>query len=377
MQLRSAALLLLLSPVAMGQAASPSSPKTPQKRALPAAQAAKPATGENTSVAPDAPVITITETCENAGTQPKSGSECKTVVTRAQFERLANALQPNMPANTQRRLADAYPKIVLMAHAAHKRGLENDPSFKEMMQFLKLQVLAQELSRTLKDEADKVPEADIQSFYNTNAANFEQASLQRLFIPKDKQAGPGIQANGESADTKGDEAQQAGEEAMKKEAEALHGRAAAGEDFDKLQKEAYEAAGLQGSPPSTALGKLTRNELPANHRSVVDLAAGQVSPLLTEPNGYYVYKLTAKDVRPLNDAREQIRMTLAQQRLQAAMERVQNSGKAELNEAYFPAAPPAPAMRPGMAPAPAGMAAPPSKSPATDKKSDSTQQPPK
>jgi hypothetical protein len=97
MQLRSAALLLLLSPVAMGQAASPSSPKTPQKRALPAAQAAKPATGENTSVAPDAPVITITETCENAGTQPKSGSECKTVVTRAQFERLANALQPNMP----------------------------------------------------------------------------------------------------------------------------------------------------------------------------------------------------------------------------------------------------------------------------------------
>ena len=377
------AAVLLLGSLALGQAASPSSPQSTAKPAAPpAAQPANPATAESSSVAPNTAVITITGVCDAAGTTPKAApatkpaADCKTVVTRAQFERLANSLQPNMPPAIQRRLADAYPKILLMAHEARKRGLENDPKLKELFQFVKLQVLSQELSRSLKDEADKVPDAEIESYYKANGPNFEQASLQRLFIPKDKQREPAGEEAADKDDSKAAEAQKAAEEAMKKEAEALRTRAAAGEDFDKLQKEAYDTAGLKGSPPTTSLGKLTRNEIPANHRSVVDLPAGQVSPLFTEPNGYYVYKVVAKDTKSLSDAREQIRATLSQQRLQAAMERVQNSGKTELNETYF--APPPPAMRPGAAPAPGGASPTPNKQPETGKKpGDSNQEPPK
>ena len=122
---------------------------------------------------------------------------------------------------------------------------------------------------------------------------------------------------------------------MKKEADSLQARATAGEDFDKLQKEAYDAAGLKGTPPASNIGKLTRSEVPVNHRAVMDLKPGQVSQVLTEPNGYYVYKVVSKEVKPLDQARDEIRNTLAQQRMQDAMEKIQQSGKTQLNEAYF------------------------------------------
>jgi hypothetical protein len=352
------AAILLLGSLAMGQAAAPNSPKpTPKPAAQSGAaktQTTQPATEATSGLAPNTPVITISGVCDTPGTAAQAAAECKTVVTRAEFERLANALQPNMPTNVQRRLADAYPKIFLMAHEAHQRGLEKQPRFKDLMEFARMNALAQELSRTLKDEADKVPEPEIENYYKSNGATFEEASLLRLFIPREKQT--------EGAAEKPAETQAQGEEAMKKEAETLRERAAAGEDFDKLQKEAYDGADVKATPPTTNLGKLTRGELPANHRAVIDLAAGQVSPLLTEANGYYVYKVVSKSTRSLDDSRDKIRTMLAQQRLQAAIEQVQESGKAELNEAYFGGgASPAPRMQP----------------PSGAKANESNQQPPK
>src|SRR5207302_927492 len=65
-----------------------------------------------------------------------------------------------------------------------------------------------------------------------------------------------------------------------------------------------------------------------------------------EPNGYYIYKVVSKDNKPLEQAHDQIRVTLAQQRMQDAMEGIQQSAKTTLNEAYFgPAV--APAAGPG------------------------------
>lgn len=354
MQFRCLPVLLLAPSLALGQAApAPTPKKAPPKSptASAAAKPAQPAAKDSSGVAPDTPVITITGVCDGPAARPKAApapkADCKTVVTRAQFEEIANALQPNMNAAMKKRLADIYPKMLVLAQEARKRGLENDPRFKQILQFARMQILAQQLSQSVKDDADKVPEAEIAKYYKDNAAAFEQADLQRLYIPKDKQREP-------AADTKEDpskqaDTQKADEQAMKKEADSLATRASGGEDFEKLQKEAFDVAGVKGAPPSTKIGKLTRNELPANHRPVLDLNAGQVSQVFAEPNGYYIYKLILKETKPLDQAHDQIRSTLAQQRMQDAMDSIQQSSKTELNEAYF-GPPAAPAAVPGGAP---------------------------
>jgi bifunctional DNA-binding transcriptional regulator/antitoxin component of YhaV-PrlF toxin-antitoxin module len=91
---------------------------------------------------------------------------------------------------------------------------------------------------------------------------------------------------------------------------------------------------------------MTRNQIPVNQRSVLDLKPGEVSQLFTEPNGYYIYKVVSKETKPLDQARDEIRTTLAQQRLQDAMAKYQQESKATLNEAYF--GPPGPPMPPRM-----------------------------
>jgi hypothetical protein len=386
MCIRSLAILLLCS-VAVGQATSPS-PVKPSSKPASSATGAKAQTPDSGSTVPaSAAVITIEGICDTpaakgAGRATQSKAACKTVVTRGEFEALAGALQPNMNAAMKRRLADVYPKMLIMAHEARKRGLENDPKYKQVLQFAKLQILAQELSKSLKDESDKVSDAEIQKYYKESAPAFEQADLKRLFIPKDKQgeadgqdeaeqgekpAGqPANASTQKPADQKAAEPQKtaeqkkadeeakkkADEEAMKKEAESLHTRAAAGEDFDKLQKEAFDLASIKGTPPSTSVGKLTANEVPPNHRAALDVKPGQVSDIISEANGYYIYKVIAKDTKPLEQARDQIRATLAQQKMQDTVQKIQDSAKTNLNETYFAAA--APATMPGAGGPPTG-----------------------
>lgn len=341
MRTRHFALVLLVS-FAMGQAAP--NAKTPPS--APAPEKVTAGANSESSVPPDAAVITVPGVCDTPAASAKAATagtgkqDCKTVITRAQFEALANALQPNMNMQIKRRLADVYPRMLVMAQEARKRGLENDPQFKEVVKFNRLQILSQELGRHIKEQADKVPDADIEKYYSDNKAAFEQATLLRLFMPKEKQQPPAkadVSAKEETEEdaAKASPTQQADEEAMKKKADEIQKRAAAGEDFEKLQKEAYDAAGIAGAPAPTNIGKLTRGQVPVDQRSVLDLKAGEVSPLFTEANGYYVYKVLAKETKPLDEARDEIRTQLAQQRLQDAMTKYQQESKATLNEAYF------------------------------------------
>ena len=90
--------LLLLSAFALAQTKAPAQkpaqpPTKPPSAPASAAPATAPKTAEPAEVAPTAPVITIAGLCN--GRVPATPSpECKTVITRAEFEKLANALDP-------------------------------------------------------------------------------------------------------------------------------------------------------------------------------------------------------------------------------------------------------------------------------------------
>lgn len=383
---------VLLGALAWGQAA-PATPPAPQSgiignMARPEAPAPPP--DLSASVPPDAAVLTVTGVCPatpkpaaakaaaGATTKPATAAkipatttpaaDCKTVITKAQFEKLANALSPNMTPQVKKQLAGVLPRVVAMSNTAEKKGLDKTPAFKETMKFYRMQILTTALQRSIQEEAAKVPPEDIAKYYKEHADSFEQFNLDRVFVPRTKQETSEAKEDDDKAEKPSEEAQkakqaeekakaEAAEQSMTKLAESLRVRAAAGEDFVKLQKEAFEAAGMKIESPTINLPSVRRAALPAAHAAVFELKPGEVSEVINDSGGHYIYKVKSKDEVPLDKAESEIKNTLVNQRTRDMMEKVNGSYKVETNEKYFgPAAagvPPPRMQNPRMAPPPA------------------------
>ncbi|SRR5579871_717230 len=281
------------------------------------------------AIGPDAAVITVKGLCPDSAASSASKT-CETVVTRAQFERLAAAVRANA-AVQKRQLATSYPRLMALAREAENRGLDKQQDFQERIAFSRLQILSQELLRNLQQEASKVPDADVEEYYRGNAGLFERATLERLTVPAIRQTEEAKGSPGPS------DAQQKekDKDAMRQEAERLRGRAAAGDDFGALQQQAYGFAHLNTPPPPTRLERARRGSVPDAHQSVFDLKAGEISPVIEDAGGFYVYKLDSKETEPLSEVQAEIRKKLEEQRMRAMMQKVQDSVSSDLNQAYF------------------------------------------
>lgn len=348
-------LCLLLGALAWGQANTPSTPAA-QKTASPASATQKsiPPPGaavqepETANVPPDTPVITITGLCATSPADKSAAADCKTVITRAQFEKMVDAVQPGMPARMRRQFAMRYANALVMSEKGEQMGLDKGPDYEEHMKLARMQVLAQELNKALQAKAGEIPDKDIEDYYHSNLPKFEQADVERIYIPKTQQA---PEADAEKKLTEAEEQKQAeaGAKAMQAEADKLRAQAVAGGDFGKLQEEAFQVAGIKGGPPTTSMGKMRRTMLPPNQVSVMDQKPGEISPVIADQNGYFIYKLKSKETIPLDQARDEIRGTLRSQRFQDAMHAIQEMATPTLDDKYFGAPPPIP-QRPGMPP---------------------------
>lgn len=316
---------LLFGGIVFGQAPA----KPPMPHPHPAAEDADPdSDAAAAKVGLNDPVITVKGMCDDPS---KAGDACQTVVTRAEFEKLGEAIRPKMPPNVRRQLATYYSRMLPMTKEAEKRGLDKTPKYGELIRFARMQILSQELSNALQTEAQNVTDADVEKYYKDNPATFEEATLQRIFIPRMKQGE--IQKPG--AKEEEIEAQQkAGEAAMKKTAADVRARAAKGEDFEKLQKEAFVGAGIKGNAPTTKMEKVRQSTLPQTQKVAMELKAGDVSELISDPTGHYVYKLVNKQTLPLDAVKAEIKNTIGSQRYRDAMQAYQSSNL-DLNPAYF------------------------------------------
>jgi parvulin-like peptidyl-prolyl isomerase len=286
-------------------------------------------------VGPNDPVLTLKDFCVGAH---QTGDACKTVITRAEFDKLADALQPNMSPAIRRNLANRYSIMLRMSSEGEKRGLDKQPKFEEAMRFARMQILAGELSHALQEEAGKISDNEIEDYYKQNAVTYEQGSFVKIFVPHTKQplppppAKPGAKA-ASPPPTRTEAQEKAAEEAMNKISVDLRARLVKGEDPEELQKEAYTAARLPGSPPKTEMEKVRRNNLPANQKVVMDLKPGEVSEVLSDPSGHYIFKMISKDTVPVDAVKAEIRGALSSKRYRDSMQSFQNN--ADLNEAYF------------------------------------------
>ena len=126
-----------------------------------------------------------------------------------------------------------------------------------------------------------------------------------------------------------------GEQAMTKLAEDLRARAAKGEDFAKLQKEAFEAAGMKIESPTVNLPSVRRTGLPPGHAAVFDLKQGDVSQVISDSGGHYIYKVNSKTELPFDQAKNEIHSKLQNDRMRDMMEKVNKSFNVTPNEDYF------------------------------------------
>lgn len=358
-------------------------PQPPQGLAEDEDKPQAPAADKSAAVAANAPVLTIDGVCpaqpkttaaaaktatgaKSAATKTPSAG-CKTVITKAEFEKLANSLAPNVTPQLKKQLAGLLPRLMAMSEDAKQQGLDKTPEYAERVRFVRMQVLSQALQQQIQKKAADIPESELQKYYKEHPELFDQYNIDRIFVPRTKQAAPEAQTEEEKGEKLTEEQQKAkeaadkakaeeGEQAMTKLAEELRTRAAAGEDFVKLQKEAFEAAGMKIESPTVNLPNVRRTGLPPGHAAVFDLKPGEISQVISDSGGHYIYKVNSKTELPFDQAKNEIHSKMQNDRMREMMEKVNNSFKVTSNEEYFgpggvgPMPPRMPRPRPGMPP---------------------------
>ena len=313
------------------QPAPTTSMATPPASGTPPAPPAN--TLPNTSVVPlTEPVLTLKGAC-----QPKAGASappegCVSGLTREQFEKLVKALtppdRPAMPPDVLRSFANQYAKLLTFSDAARAMGLENDPRVLQIMQFAKNQILTEALNQRITEEYSHPTDQQIEDYYNANSKKYLEVTLQRIIIPRNQ---------GNADKPKPSEADE------KAYTDKIQQRWAAGEDPEKLEKEATEHAGVATTPANVNVGPRRPGTLPEAHESVFDLKPGQVSQAFSDPASFYIYKVVSVRTVPLSEAKASITTTLQRQLVTDKIQQIQSSVTPVLNDAYFgPEKPPAP-----------------------------------
>jgi len=249
------------------------------------------------------------------------------VITRSEFEELTAAMDPTMSPQAKYQFANSYARFFILAREAHRQGLEEDPRFQKLLEITRIQLLGQMLVQKIQQKAQAVTATEVEKFYRENPKPFEIATVLRIYVPGTKlmEQGNNLPVMPYEKDA-----------TMREAAEKLRARAAAGEDFASLQKEAFQLANMKAPPPDTKLVNVGRDRLARDQQSVFDLKPGDISAVFESEDGYYIFKLVAKEIPPLDAVKDQAKKNLQSQRMESSMAGVIGPAKVVvINEKYF------------------------------------------
>ncbi len=285
------------------------------------------------------PVITIRGLCaEGVGSSGHAGNPCNKQITRKEFERLLNALNPggqSVSSNGRQNLAQAYVEALAFADAARKAGTEDTEEFREVMFWVRLRTIADLYRRNLQEKYRTPEPEEIDSYYQQHLASFDRVHLLRILVPRENFSG----GTKNEFDKKALAA-----------AQAARTRAVNGEALEQIQKDVYAGLGLN-LPPSTDLGSYQRADfIEKEAADVFSLQPGEVSPLETEIKSYVIYKVASKETLTEAQVKADIVREITQQKYRAALKSVMDSAHADFNEQYFGPMAPKPPIEPPVVP---------------------------
>ena len=342
--------------------------------APPVSAAAAPSVPAESTVPEDAPVITINGVCDvnpsgtlktAAAAKPSSAtrsagvgkasqtsaksapasaasshgatstSDCKTEITRAQFDKFIKAVFPTTPpSQARRRIAMQYVGLLTAANEGAKLGVQNEPGFpdqvNQQLAIARLQVLAQDAQRKLQAEAQNVSDAEVKNYYDQNPSAFEEVTLTRIFVPRSPTAAPAATpaAQGATSSPSPDA------EAVAKDARQ---QLVNGTDPEKVEKSAYDQLKNTTTPPTTKFGAKRRGTLPPAHeQKIFALKPGEVSDVISDSVGFVIYRIDSRQQLPFDQVKDEVKRKITQQRMEDAQQKMASAtNKTEYNDAYF------------------------------------------
>lgn len=270
------------------------------------------------------PVLTMHGLCDTDSSNTGQKKTCgkSRAMTRGQFEALMSALNPDgrtLPANARRTLAKTYAEYLAVEAAARKEDMENAVELRELLEWTRLRAITDYYRRSLQEKYKNPAAAEIEAYYHEHQADYERVKLARILVPR------------ESASVKTPEFDQKALQAAK-EARA---RAAKGDDPTRIQQDVYNTLGLVEPMPVDLGNRKRADMLPEEAKDVFSLKPGEVTQVETETKNYVVYKVTNKEIVPLEEVKTEISRAIYQQKFKEAMKAVLDAVPVEFNQEYF------------------------------------------
>jgi len=306
-------------------ATSPSSPHSAQN-----VPSAKQSTSDPAStLLPTDTVVTIHGLCSDIGigSAPADSNSCITRIKKADFDIFVESLRASgqripqeLTPELRRTIAQTYVESLTFEEAGRKAGLDHDARFLTAMKGIRIVLLSRMYQFQMEQNAKQVSQGDVETYYRENPAKFEQLELTHLVIPTNNPT------------NLRDEEFHAKAEQL---AQELRNRLAAGEDADKLEKEAFEKLS-QKSPPATKLLPARRGDYSLDQEEkLFALKPGEVTPVVKLPSVYVVYKLISRRTIPLDEAKDEISLKLATERLERETKARRYAVHADYDSRYF------------------------------------------
>jgi hypothetical protein len=348
--------------ILLAVSAAAQKPQNPPAKQAPAAPAATPSPSpaghpgppsllkrdeKPAEVPPNQPVISIRGLCPAqkdiaTNTKVPSTAECTMSITKEQFDNMVKAFNSNNQPITQaqrRGLAEKYVELLVFSEAAESAGVENTPTFAEVMRVLRLKTLGDLYLNQLAEQYRNPPEQEIEAYYQANQQKYEAAKLSRIYLPKndpDPKATP--------------EQKQDFEKKLQPLSDDIQARAAKGEDMAKLQKDAYTSLGITAAPPTTDLSLARHGMFPPKlDQEIFSHKAGEVFRS-DDASGYMIYRVDSRQTSPLESVKAEISQQLFRQKMEAKTKELNAPVHAEYDDKYFgPPVKAGPPMPPGAA----------------------------
>lgn len=271
-------------------------------------------------VPPETPVITLGGICSN----PQTKASCKTVITRQDLDRFVNAYAPNAAGQVRGRLAVQYARTLAYSALAQQQGLDKDPTFaKELaaqLDLVKKRALAAVFLQKLQGKTTAITEAEVQRYYDVHRDEYERVQVRRLSVPLEVPT---------------ELARPLTRNAVKPYMAELRKRAAAGEDFNLLQQDAYQYFHIQATPPPVNLTTVDRTTTQGDEAKALDLKPGEVSEVLDSLAAVVILKVESKDTMPLGAVHQEIETTLRAVRMQNLLNKLTKDVIADFNLPYL------------------------------------------
>ena len=250
---------------------------------------------------PDAPVVTLEGVCA----ERRSASDCKTVITREDLDNFIKVYAPEVSESARGRVAVQYARTLAFSALAEQQGLDKNPALSKdieaQLKLMRMRILANAFWQNLQKRTAAASGGEVQRYYEAHRERYDQAQVWRLAVP--------LTAPTES----GHPVERA---AVKSAMDELRKRAAAGEDVNALQREAFKQLQIQATPPLVSLTAMRRGSVQGDEAKVFDLKPGEVSPVLESGAAFVVLKLDSRGLMPLDAVRQEIEAAVHSDRMQ-------------------------------------------------------------